>query len=92
MLAAVEPGLGPGAIVLAHDGVGPGALREDCAETAALVGPLVAAARGRGLEPTALEPPLPAGNPDLRARESRHDRRRPGRAPEGTASPTLRSP
>ncbi len=54
MLAAVAPDLRDGAIVLAHDGLGPGALREDCLETAALVGPLVEAGRQLGLEPRAL--------------------------------------
>lgn len=66
MLAAIKRRLGPGAVVLAHDGVGPGALREDCGETARLVGPLVDAARARGLEPVTLQPawpvPLPPGN------------------------------
>jgi peptidoglycan-N-acetylglucosamine deacetylase len=54
MLAAVLPDLRYGAIVLAHDGLGPGALRDGCEETVALVAPLVAAARERGLEPGAL--------------------------------------
>jgi len=67
MLAAVEPGLAPGAVVLCHDGIGSGARRRDCAETVALVGPLVAAARARGLEPVALDAawraPVPRGNP-----------------------------
>jgi peptidoglycan-N-acetylglucosamine deacetylase len=54
MLAAIRADLGDGAIVLAHDGLGPGALRDGCEETVALVGPLVAAARERGLEPEAL--------------------------------------
>ena len=54
MLAAVLPDLRDGAIVLAHDGLGPGALRDGCDETVALVAPLVAAARERGLEPGAL--------------------------------------
>ena len=54
MLAAVGPLLRDGAIVLAHDGLGPGALREDCEETAALVGSLVVAGRELGLEPKAL--------------------------------------
>ena len=66
MLAAIKRRLGPGAVVLAHDGVGPGALREDCGETARLVGPLVDVARRKGLEPVTLEPawpvPLPPGN------------------------------
>jgi peptidoglycan-N-acetylglucosamine deacetylase len=54
MLAAVEPDLGPGVVVLAHDAIGPGARREDCAETVALIAPLVAAGRARGLEPEVL--------------------------------------
>ncbi len=51
MLAAVEPAIEDGAIVLAHDGLGPGATRDDCRETVALIAPLVALARSRGLEP-----------------------------------------
>ena len=54
MLAAVAPRLRDGAIVLAHDGLGPGALRDDCDETAALVGSLVAAGRQLGIEPRVL--------------------------------------
>ena len=54
MLAAVLPDLRDAAIVLAHDGLGPGTLRDGCEETVALVAPLVAAARERGLEPGAL--------------------------------------
>lgn len=54
LLARVEPGLRPGAIVLLHDGLGPGARRGDCAATVALVPRLVAVARARGLEPAAL--------------------------------------
>jgi peptidoglycan/xylan/chitin deacetylase (PgdA/CDA1 family) len=54
MLAAVERDLGPGVVVLAHDAIGPGARREDCAETVALIVPLVAAGRARGLEPEVL--------------------------------------
>jgi peptidoglycan/xylan/chitin deacetylase (PgdA/CDA1 family) len=49
MLAAVEPHLRPGACVLLHDGLGPGAERSGCAQTVALVrrlGPLLLA---RGL-------------------------------------------
>jgi peptidoglycan/xylan/chitin deacetylase (PgdA/CDA1 family) len=54
MLAAVDPDIADGAIVLAHDAVGPGATRDGCAETVALIAPLVALARSRGLEPEAL--------------------------------------
>ena len=65
MLAAVADRLEPGAVVLAHDGLGPGALRDGCAETVALIPLLVAAARERGLEPGPLDGPVPAGNPEL---------------------------
>ena len=66
MLAAVEPQLSDNAIVLAHDGIGPGALRDGCEETAALIEPLVAAARARGLEPAPVrDDSMPAGNPEL---------------------------
>ena len=51
MLDAVSPALGPGAVVLMHDGLGPGALRAGCAETVALIPALVDAARARSLEP-----------------------------------------
>jgi peptidoglycan-N-acetylglucosamine deacetylase len=54
MLAAVEPDLRPGAVVLAHDALGPGARRGGCAETVALIALLVAAGRARGLEPEVL--------------------------------------
>jgi peptidoglycan-N-acetylglucosamine deacetylase len=67
MLARVKGDLVSGAIVLLHDGVGPGARRDGCAETVALVQPLVSLARSRGLEPGLLDdlhPPLPDRNPD----------------------------
>ena len=55
MLAAVAPRLDQtGSIVLAHDGLGPGARRSGCAETVALIAPLVAAGRALGLEPREL--------------------------------------
>jgi peptidoglycan/xylan/chitin deacetylase (PgdA/CDA1 family) len=54
MLAAVEPVIGDGAIVLAHDGLGPGATRTGCEETVKLIDPLVALARSRGMQPEAL--------------------------------------
>jgi peptidoglycan-N-acetylglucosamine deacetylase len=54
LLARVEPDLRPGAIVLLHDGLGPGARRGDCAATVALVPRLLAVGRARGLEPAAL--------------------------------------
>jgi peptidoglycan/xylan/chitin deacetylase (PgdA/CDA1 family) len=54
MLAAVAPAIDDGAIVLAHDGLGPGATRAGCEQTVALVGPLVELGRARGLEPEPL--------------------------------------
>jgi peptidoglycan/xylan/chitin deacetylase (PgdA/CDA1 family) len=54
MLAAVQPAIEDGAIVLAHDGLGPGAARSGCEETVALIDPLVALARSRGMEPEIL--------------------------------------
>ena len=57
MLRRVDPLLRPGAVVLMHDGLGPGALRSGCEETVALVGDLVTRLRGLGLEPAALRGP-----------------------------------
>jgi peptidoglycan/xylan/chitin deacetylase (PgdA/CDA1 family) len=54
MLAAIAPAIDDGAIVLAHDGLGPGATRAGCEETVALIAPLVALARTRGLDPEVL--------------------------------------
>lgn len=54
MLAAIARHVRDGAIVLAHDGLGPGARRDGCEETAALIEPVVRLARERGLEPAAL--------------------------------------
>ncbi len=54
MLAAVAPAIEDGAIVLAHDGLGPGATRTGCEETVALIDPLVALGRSRGMEPEIL--------------------------------------
>jgi hypothetical protein len=48
MLDALVPDLGPGGMVLMHDGLGPGALRDDCRETVRLIGPLCDAIRARG--------------------------------------------
>ena len=57
MLRNVEPFLGPGEIVLMHDGIGTGALRTGCEETVALVEPLVARLRSMGYEPASLTLP-----------------------------------
>jgi len=68
MLARVRDRISPGAIVLMHDGVGPGAKREGCAGTVDLIRPLVATVRSHGLEPATLgelRHPLPDRNPDF---------------------------
>jgi peptidoglycan-N-acetylglucosamine deacetylase len=54
MLHRTEPLLGPGSIVLMHDGLGPGAGRVGCEETVALVELLVARLRSLGCEPEPL--------------------------------------
>lgn len=56
MLRNVEPLLGPGAILLMHDALGPGALRTGCEETVALVEPLVSRLRSMGCDPAPLSP------------------------------------
>lgn len=70
MLAAVTPRLADGCIVLAHDGLGPGATRDGCAETVALIPLLTSAAATAGLRcaplganPTALATPNGVGGP-----------------------------
>lgn len=50
MLARVAPKIAPGAVVLMHDGIGPGARRSDCSETVRLVSRLASLARERDLE------------------------------------------
>jgi peptidoglycan/xylan/chitin deacetylase (PgdA/CDA1 family) len=54
MFGRIVPLLGPGSVVLMHDGLGPGARRTGCRETVALVEPLVAHLREIGCEPTTL--------------------------------------
>lgn len=54
MLAAIAGELHDGAVVLAHDGLGPGATRDGARETVALIAPLAALARERGLALEAL--------------------------------------
>jgi peptidoglycan/xylan/chitin deacetylase (PgdA/CDA1 family) len=54
MLARLRPELRAGTTILLHDGVGPGAVRSSCAQTAALVEPLAAAIRDAGCEPVTL--------------------------------------
>ncbi len=67
MLDRVGPRLEPGAVVLMHDALGPGARRSGCAETVALLESLVSEIRQRGLEPAPvgeLGCCLPTGNPE----------------------------
>ncbi len=54
MLAATRPGLRSKAIILAHDGIGPGARRTDAAETVRYTELLLAYARASGLRLEAL--------------------------------------
>ncbi len=55
MLDSVDPLIADRAVVLMHDGLGPGALRNDCLETARLIGPLSQAIRARGHQPASLQ-------------------------------------
>ena len=50
MLAATRDRLNPGAVVLAHDGIGPGALRADCRHTVGYVAAAIDHARREGRE------------------------------------------
>jgi peptidoglycan/xylan/chitin deacetylase (PgdA/CDA1 family) len=61
MLETAGALLADGAVVLMHDALGPGARRPHIEETIALVAPLAALARGRGLRLTALARPDPPG-------------------------------
>jgi peptidoglycan/xylan/chitin deacetylase (PgdA/CDA1 family) len=61
MLARAREQLAAGAVVLMHDGLGPGALRSGCENTVELLAPLIAAARARGLAPTAAVPTSSSG-------------------------------
>lgn len=56
MLKAIEPSLEPSTVVLMHDGLGPGARRTDCRETAALIEPLVERIRSLDCEPAPIKP------------------------------------
>ncbi|HET9094653.1 MAG TPA: polysaccharide deacetylase family protein [Solirubrobacteraceae bacterium] len=54
MFAATQDALGPGAVVLAHDGVGPGARRSDAAETVRYLDLVAGHAASRALRLEAL--------------------------------------
>lgn len=61
MLDRIGPAIRPGAVVLMHDGIGPGALRADPASTVELVEPLVELIRDCGLEPEPVSRVTPGG-------------------------------
>jgi peptidoglycan/xylan/chitin deacetylase (PgdA/CDA1 family) len=91
MLAAVAPQLDDGCVVLAHDALGPGCRRDGCEQTVALIGPLVDAARERGLtcrplseNPTALQAVAGDALTQVAARAAARDR--DPRAPFPTAA------
>lgn len=66
MLYRLAPGVGTGGVLLMHDGVGPGALRDGCAQTVKLIAPLVSLCRSQDLTPVPvgeLSGPLPDRNP-----------------------------
>ncbi len=54
MLDAISPALGSEAVVLMHDGLGPGSRRSGCQNTVALIDPLVRRIRALGCEPALL--------------------------------------
>lgn len=54
MIEAISPVLGPSAVVLMHDGLGPGARRSGCEETVALIDTLVYHIRLLGCEPATM--------------------------------------
>lgn len=56
MLRSTKPLLKPGAVILMHDGLGPGAQRRSCVETVALIEPLVHNIRAMGCEPATMKP------------------------------------
>jgi peptidoglycan/xylan/chitin deacetylase (PgdA/CDA1 family) len=57
MLDSISESLRPGSVVLMHDGLGPGARREGCDQTVALVGKLVERSRELGCEPEPMSAP-----------------------------------
>jgi hypothetical protein len=74
MLARIRGRISPGATVLMHHGVGPGATRKGCAATVDLVRPLVALMRSQGPERATLgelRHPLPDRNPDFQSESPR---------------------
>lgn len=58
MMAALRPDVRAGAVVLMHDGIGPGARRGDCLQTVRLLAPLCARIDALGLEVGAPSPAM----------------------------------
>ena len=66
MLDSVGPLLRQDAVVLMHDGLGPGALRAGCEETVRLVGDLVSRLRELGCEPSSVQVAADTGRRGVR--------------------------
>jgi peptidoglycan/xylan/chitin deacetylase (PgdA/CDA1 family) len=66
MLNDINNGLGPGSVVLMHDGLGPGARRAGCGQTVALTGMLARRVRELGCEPE----PMSGGLASLKPSET----------------------
>ena len=78
MLAAVGPDLHAGAVVLLHDGLGPGALRQGCEETVRFTR-MIGGRGGGGVSAATVAAPCSARWP-----------RSPRAPPRATASPPSR--
>jgi peptidoglycan/xylan/chitin deacetylase (PgdA/CDA1 family) len=70
MLSVAARQLHREAVVLMHDGLGPGAPRTGCESTVALIRPLCAVARGRGLRPRSLQEAIATSEPARSAQPS----------------------
>ncbi|HSK99385.1 MAG TPA: polysaccharide deacetylase family protein [Rubrobacteraceae bacterium] len=57
MFAHAGPDLRPGAVILMHDGLGPGARRSGCEETVSLIERVIKRARSLGCEPCSMGDP-----------------------------------
>jgi peptidoglycan-N-acetylglucosamine deacetylase len=60
MFTRTSVDLRPGAVILMHDGLGPGARRSGCEETVALIEQIVKRARSLGCEPCPVDDPYAA--------------------------------
>jgi peptidoglycan/xylan/chitin deacetylase (PgdA/CDA1 family) len=60
MFTRTSVDLRPGAVILMHDGLGPGARRSGCGETVALIEQLVTHALSLGCEPYPVDDPYAA--------------------------------